>query len=213
VTLHVPLERKGPDATVDMADRRFFRALRQGVVFLNTSRGQVVVEEALAEAIDRQKVSLAILDVWQNEPEIDEQLVRRAFLGTADIAGYSHDGKVNATLMVCEALCEYLQRRMDVTASGFLPPPEVPRVDLSKLPGSDQDVLREAIRHVYDIRKDDLDLRRAVRDKKTRGKRFDMLRKACPHRRKFHNTELVLPAGRATLARKAEALGFRIERV
>ena len=108
VTLHVPLERAGPDATVGLAGRSFFDGMRSGAVFLNTSRGEVVDEAALAAALDSGRVSHAILDVWQREPDIDPQMVRRAFLATPHIAGYSFDGKVTATAMLFQALCRWL---------------------------------------------------------------------------------------------------------
>jgi len=63
VTLHVPLVRDGEDKTQNMADDSFFKMLKPGAVFINSSRGGVVVESALQNAIANRSVSRAVLDV------------------------------------------------------------------------------------------------------------------------------------------------------
>lgn len=45
----------------------------------------------------------AVIDVWENEPHISQELLDKVFIGTPHIAGYSADGKANATRMVLEA--------------------------------------------------------------------------------------------------------------
>ena len=45
----------------------------------------------------------AVLDVWEGEPEADRKLIGLADLATPHIAGYSVDGKSNATVTVCQA--------------------------------------------------------------------------------------------------------------
>jgi erythronate-4-phosphate dehydrogenase len=211
-TLHVPLERRGPDATVGMAGSRFFDTIRPGAVFLNTSRGAAVDEAALALALDSTRVSQAILDVWQNEPDIDPAIVRRAFIGTPHIAGYSYDGKVAATLMLYSAVCQWLNHpeAQPPDLSAVLPPPAVPRVDLTGRDGSDEDLLRLAVSAVYDIEEDDRALRQAV-SQQDAGVQFDRLRKTYGRRREFHHTRIVAGRTRESLIAKAASLGFRIE--
>lgn len=210
VTLHVPLERRGPDATEKMAGRSFFERMRPGAVFLNTSRGEVVDEDALAAAIDSGHVSHAMLDVWQHEPHIDPQMVRRAFLATPHIAGYSFDGKVTATVMLFQALCRWLNRRADIDLSAVLPPPSVPRLDLTDRHGADEDLLRAAVSAVYDIGEDDRALRQAMAQPDG-GLRFDLLRKEYKPRHEFHHTTVILPKDRPSVTRKAARLGFRVQ--
>src|SRR5687768_10937634 len=89
VTIHVPLVHGGLDRTAGMVRGSFLNAMRPGAVFLNTSRGAVVDEAALAAALDSGHVAHAVLDVWRREPDIDPEMVRRAFLATPHIAGYS----------------------------------------------------------------------------------------------------------------------------
>jgi erythronate-4-phosphate dehydrogenase len=223
VTLHVPLERQGPDATVGMADACFFDALPSGVVFLNTSRGAVVEEPPLAAALDGGRVAHAILDVWQREPAIDPEMVRRAFIGTPHIAGYSYDGKVAATLMLYAALCDRLgvPEAAQVDLAGALPAADVPIVTLTGRSESDEDLLRAAVSAVYDIEADDRALREAIAGPNAaagfgsaaseRAARFDLLRKRYRRRREFPHTTLVIPRGRDALMAKAARLGFRVE--
>ena len=63
VSLHVP---KAP-ATTGMVDADFLARMRDGAVLLNTSRGDVVDEQALIEAMDERGIR-AGLDVWPGEP-------------------------------------------------------------------------------------------------------------------------------------------------
>ena len=209
VTLHVPLLRGGPDRTEGMARAAFFSAMRRGAVFLNTSRGAVVDEAALAAALDSGHVAQAVLDVWQGEPAIDPAMVRRAFLATPHIAGYSFDGKVAATSMLYVAFLAWLglSQSMCLEAAS---PPDAPRLDFSGRAEADEELLREAVSAAYDIQADDRALREAVAEP-DRAARFDLLRKTYPQRREFHHTRLVLPKDRDSLIRKAARLGFGTE--
>jgi erythronate-4-phosphate dehydrogenase len=212
VTLHVPLESTGPDATVGMAGRAFFDKMRAGGVFLNTSRGPVVDETALAVALDCGHLSHAVLDVWQSEPDIDVQMVTRVFLATPHIAGYSFDGKVRATIMIVQALGQWLDLPEDVDLSSVMPP-SFRRVDLSQAASEgshDEDLLRIAVSSAYDIAEDDRALRRAM-SMPAPGREFDLLRKNYRQRREFHHTTIVLPKLKEALKHKVRRLGFGVE--
>jgi erythronate-4-phosphate dehydrogenase len=212
VTLHVPLESTGPDRTVGMAGRAFFDGMRAGAVFLNTSRGPVVDETALAAALESGHLSHAVLDVWQREPDIDAHLVERVFLATPHIAGYSFDGKVRATIMIVQALGQWLQRPEDLDLSSVMPP-FGRRVDLSEAPSygsDDEDLLRIAVSSAYDIAEDDRALRRAM-TMAAPGAEFDLLRKNYRQRREFHHTTIVLPKRKEALIGKVRRLGFGVE--
>ena len=49
-----------------------------------------------------------MLDVWENEPAINGDLLVHVAIGTPHIAGYSAEGKLRGTEMVYEALCDVL---------------------------------------------------------------------------------------------------------
>lgn len=103
ITFHVPLD----ETTRHLADEAFFKKLQRKPVIINSSRGGVVDEQALLQALDDGLVSQAVIDTWENEPDISRTLLYKCYIGTPHIAGYSADGKVNADNMVVEALCRH----------------------------------------------------------------------------------------------------------
>ena len=107
ITFHVPLTRDGEYATIHMADEAFFHRLSRVPYIINTSRGEVVDNDALLAALNEGRVRDAVIDVWEHEPQLNLQLLKRVFIGTPHIAGYSADGKVNADNMVVDALCHH----------------------------------------------------------------------------------------------------------
>ncbi len=112
ITFHTPLIRKGIYKTFHLANHSFFNMLEKKLYLINTSRGEVVDTEALLAAMD-EKIAGVIVDVWENEPDINRELLGKAFIATPHIAGYSADGKANATRMVLEVFCRFFQKPMD----------------------------------------------------------------------------------------------------
>jgi glyoxylate reductase len=72
ITLHVPLAA----ATQHLIDRSAFARMKPTAFLINTSRGPVVDEAALAEALESGKIAGAGLDVYEREPEVYEELLR-----------------------------------------------------------------------------------------------------------------------------------------
>jgi erythronate-4-phosphate dehydrogenase len=93
VTLHVPLI----SSTINMADDNFFSLMKENAIFINSSRGEVVSENSLLKS--REKLSGIALDVWREEPEINRYLLSVADIATPHIAGYSIQGKINASIL------------------------------------------------------------------------------------------------------------------
>lgn len=121
VTFHVPLYKEGAYKTFHLADGEFFRSLRRRPLIINTSRGEVVDTDALLKALDDGQVSDTVIDVWENEPDINRRLLERTIIGTPHIAGYSADGKANATRMSLDALCRFF--RIDAPYTIHAPQP------------------------------------------------------------------------------------------
>lgn len=113
ITFHVPLYKEGKYKTFHLADENFFQSLKRKPVIINTSRGEVIDTNALLKALDSRIILDAIIDVWEHEPEINRELLDKVFIGTPHIAGYSADGKANATRMSLDAICKFFQIEAD----------------------------------------------------------------------------------------------------
>ena len=101
VTMHTPLD----ETTRGMADADFFMQLQPGAIFINASRGEVMDEAALKEVYP--KLGAAIIDTWNNEPDVDEELIDLVDVATPHIAGYSYQGKQNGTASAVQSVAKH----------------------------------------------------------------------------------------------------------
>jgi erythronate-4-phosphate dehydrogenase len=209
ITLHVPLTRTGPDATVRLFDGPRIAALKPGALLINTSRGPVVHGASLLEALRSGHLSGAVLDVWENEPAVDAELLREVGLASPHIAGYSLDGKVNAVIQVRDAVLRCFGGMVPWDPWGEVAPPEAPVIVPG--PGEPEARLHQAVMHCYDIRSDDAALRQTLNlPAEDRPGAFSRLRKQYRVRREFQNF-LVQAAGLSPGSQTAlEAAGFRL---
>lgn len=192
ITLHTPLTHEGQDKTYHLADEKFFASLKPGCVFINTCRGAVHDTTALKAAIKNEKLGAVILDVWENEPNIDCELLRIVDISTPHIAGYSLDGKIAGMIMIYNAACKHFGLKPKHKIEDFLPPSTVPQITIDKIGPDTQKLLHEIVRQVYVINRDDFNTREIVMvEQEKRGKFFDDLRKNYPVRREFQNTTVV----------------------
>jgi erythronate-4-phosphate dehydrogenase len=209
--LHTPLTREGQDKTYHLADEKFFVSLKPGCVFINTCRGAVHDTAALKNAIRSKKLSAVILDVWENEPNIDCELLRMVDISTPHIAGYSLDGKIAGMIMIYNAACEHFGLKPKYKIEDFLPPPTVPQITIDKTHPNQQLFLHKIVQQVYAINRDDFNTREiAMVEPEKRGKFFDGLRKNYPVRREFQNTEIIMTSENGLKA-KLRGIGFQIK--
>ncbi len=122
ITIHTPLVRDGKHPTMHLVDDAFLHALPRCPLVINSGRGEVVDNEALERALDEGRIAQAIIDTWENEPALRRSLLQKVFIGTPHIAGYSADGKANATRMSLEALARWMGRDTDFDVQ----PPALP---------------------------------------------------------------------------------------
>ncbi|MEI6809744.1 MAG: 4-phosphoerythronate dehydrogenase, partial [bacterium] len=108
VSLHVPLTREGPDATLHMANKDFFASMKHGSLFINCARGPAVETAALLDAMSRNVVARSVIDTWDPEPAYPQELMTRVNIATPHIAGHSFEGKVMGTLMVYREACRHM---------------------------------------------------------------------------------------------------------
>lgn len=209
ITLHTPLTFEGVDKTYHLADEKFFKSLKERCVFINASRGGVVDSNALKATIRSGRLRAVVLDVWENEPNIDTELLRMVDLSTPHIAGYSLDGKVAGMIMIYKAVCEYFGLESKYGIEDFLPEPAVKQIEIDLDSGGEQEILHQSVQQVYVINRDDFNTREiAMVPEKTRGKFFDDLRKNYPVRREFQNTKVIVKDKSSTLAEKLKGIGF-----
>lgn len=71
LTIHTPLN----DESRDLIDARRIALLRPHVYLINASRGGIVDEDAMIDALECGRLAGAGLDVWRHEPEIDQRLL------------------------------------------------------------------------------------------------------------------------------------------
>jgi erythronate-4-phosphate dehydrogenase len=180
ITFHVPLNLDGVDRTYHLFDSEKLKALKNGAIIVNASRGPVIVNDSLNELI-KEKNFTVVLDVWENEPDIKLDLLEKVRFGTPHIAGYSIEGKINGTVILYNALCGFLNI---VTAwAPTIPPAVNPDISINGNSSIEKE-LYKAADHAYKIKKDDMNIRGMLTSKDP-GKYFDELRKKYDLRREF----------------------------
>tara|TARA_R100001086_G_scaffold250085_1_gene193478 strand:+ start:4103 stop:5212 length:1110 start_codon:yes stop_codon:yes gene_type:complete len=108
LTFHVPLNKNSDHPTFHWLDESKLSNNSFELV-INASRGGVIDESALLKALDNETVSDVIIDVWEDEPDFNNDLVEKAFIATPHIAGYSEQAKLNASLILAEKLCAFFK--------------------------------------------------------------------------------------------------------
>ncbi len=123
ITFHVPLSKGGAHPTFHLAGAEFFNSLGKKPVIINASRGAVADNGAWLRSLESGTTRAAVIDTWEDEPHINRQLLEKATIATPHIAGYSADGKANATRMSLAALCRFFGVSPDFTVN----PPALPQ--------------------------------------------------------------------------------------
>ena len=189
ITFHVPLNKKGIDKTFHLLDEKRLNDLKEGTILFNTSRGPVVDNLALLNLVDKRDFTV-VLDVWEGEPKINTELLKKVYAGSPHIAGYSYEGKVNGTKMIYDALCNFTGQQAQWK-------PKLPNVENKEITfpykGSIEEKLYHVFNKIYDIDRDDGKMRKLINmDAGEGGKYFDDLRKKYPLRREFNNYKIVI---------------------
>lgn len=198
LTIHTPLKKDGRYPTFHLANRLFFQKLERMPWFINAARGGVHDTAALIEAKEKGLISELVLDCWEDEPRIDRRLLAMAAIATPHIAGFSADGKANATRACLENIAEFFPLSSFRTDEVLPPPPKEPLVAL--LP-SQVCPVAQAVFHSFNPLSVDAALR-------AEPDRFERFRAEYDHPREF-SAYRVRNAGDA--AKVLRGLGFTVE--
>lgn len=121
ITIHTPLTREGEDKTFHMLNREYLSTLRRAPIIINSARGEIADTEALIAARRAGQTGPLIIDCWENEPEINRELLELSAIATPHIAGYSAEGKVRASQIALDAITTFFMLPR-VTVQAPLPP-------------------------------------------------------------------------------------------
>ena len=202
ITLHVPLNLEGVDKTFHLFDSNLLRKTLPGSILINSSRGEVVDNSALHYFINNKHLLGASLDVWEHEPNIDVELLKKLDIATPHIAGYSADGKETATKMSVLALSRFFRLGIEWKQSQIQKPNNQEFVldcDGKEI----QEIMCEAIEMTYRVKVDDLTLRNNVN-------LFEEHRGNYPLRREFSAYNITILNGRKEVKDNLKILGFKI---
>ncbi len=204
ITLHVPLNLSSPYRTHHLFDAATFDCLPRRTILINSSRGEVVDNMALKHVLKSRSIGAAVLDVWENEPDIDRDLLPFLNIATPHIAGYSADGKANGTAMSVRALSRFFG--LPLTAwqpSGVPEPVQSLRFELDCSGKSLQQCLCEAVWHTYSVNDDDGNLRASPGT-------FEKQRGDYPIRREPEAFTANVKNGHSGIGEQLQVIGFKV---
>ena len=124
LTFHTPLTREGEYPTYHLCDETILRLCKPNTLLINAARGGVIDEQALLSTLNTQLSGVpgeargfvgcsstlnytTAIDCWENEPNLNQELLKKVDLASFHIAGYSIQGKMNASEMCLRAFCEF----------------------------------------------------------------------------------------------------------
>jgi D-3-phosphoglycerate dehydrogenase len=107
ITVHVPLT----PHTKHMISTKEFGMMKDGVMFIDCSRGGVVDQEALYNALVSGKVKAAALDVFEEEPPKDNKLLKlKNVYATPHIGAQTHEAQLRASVLIAKRVIDALEK-------------------------------------------------------------------------------------------------------
>jgi len=195
VISHAPLTVGGAHPTFHLLGEKELNQLRPNTLLISAGRGAVIDNDALLAKLNKEKDIKVALDVWENEPSINTELIPYLDVVTPHIAGYSLEGKENGTVMVYEHLCQWLNIDPPINPARVMNKGKsemhVPHEPLL----SSQENLNQLLLAAYPIMEDDKRFRQSLFCESSPSssieERFDSLRKKYPTRREY--THFIFP--------------------
>lgn len=109
VSLHVPLL----ESTRHLIDERRLKLMKSGAYLVNTSRGSVIDEKALAKALKENWIRGAAIDVFEKEPKVEPELLKlNNIILTPHIASATEETRNKMAELAAKNIIEALEGRM-----------------------------------------------------------------------------------------------------
>jgi len=141
VTFHTPLTFDGKYPSYQLLNENNFHNISDQTILFNAARGGVIVEDVWQKT----QTKVNIIDCWENEPDINQNLQKTAYWATPHIAGHSVDAKFMGSFMVYEAICEFTGHKQDEGIVHLINPGVL---EVKK------DNLKDTLNEIYDFRYD-----------------------------------------------------------
>ena len=203
ITFHVPYTKEGEYKTHHLVDESFLKTMKSDAALMNSSRGDIIDNIALREAMKENAEIKAVLDVWEKEPNIDSELLALVDVATSHIAGYSADGKAKGTSMSLQAISRHFKLDLDDWFPDNVPVHESMEINIDNATLSDLEVAREACLTTYDTSTDDKLIRSDISS-------FEYNRGNYQLRREFHNYTVKLSTKNDSHEKVIKGLGFQL---
>ncbi len=184
VTFHVPLTKSGKYPTFHLLNESNISIIKKNALLINASRGEVIDNKILLKYLRKKQNIFTILDVWENEPAINLELLKLVDIATPHIAGYSVEGKLNGTRIIFDKLNSFFDSKHKFNA---------PILKLNKQikfsPESNFiTLLTKVITEIGQISDESFRMKNLLLKKQTNAiENFDLLRKTYSLRHEFDN--------------------------
>ncbi|MFC0180674.1 4-phosphoerythronate dehydrogenase [Thorsellia kenyensis] len=211
ITFHTPLIKGGVDNTYHLLDKEKLSKLYRPKIIINASRGEVIDNSALLVELKMGRALSVALDVFENEPHINVELLAYIDIATPHIAGHSLEGKLRGTTILVEKYVkflnqiqpEYLEKQGITVLDEFesekllvqyLPEALITEVTLAEC--LDLFSLSKLARLLYDVVEDAHQFRYQMASARTATEiatKFDALRKNYSMRREWSSLNVIAP--------------------
>ena len=143
VTFHTPLTFDGQHPSYRLLNEANFHNINEKTIIFNAARGGVIKEKIW----EKTQTMVNIIDCWENEPNINQNLQECAYWATPHIAGHSVDAKFMGSFMVYEALCDFSGQEQNKSIVNLINPGVLT---------VKQDNLKDTLNEIYDFKQDTL---------------------------------------------------------
>lgn len=191
ITCHVPLTDGGRHPTLHLFNQDTLGSLKPGAILINACRGEVIHNQHLLEVFKSGQDLKVVLDVFENEPKIEAELLSWLEFATPHIAGHSLEGKARGTEILYQLICQRLGIEASIKLQQLLPAMAVQHIQMTDDYQLNQRQYRALINLVYDIRNDDIDFKTGMQQS---SNSFEYLRKNYAIRRELTSLNLLCDA-------------------